>query len=722
MDGVNNLDVLLNGINFSVSPKTEGVTKTLAMLETSGYSQQVSTYRGAAVAETNPPQEPYLVIRPETQEKPFLCLNMIVKNESKIILRLLTSVRSIIDSICICDTGSTDNTVELIRGFMKEHGIPGTVISEPFRDFGYNRTVALNAAKEWGVYALLLDADMKLVIHPGFDKRELTADGYNVLQKNGGLDYYNIRIVRLEKGVRCVSPTHEYYDFPPGCKTEQLKTLSIDDIGDGGAKADKFERDIRLLKGGLIAEPNNGRYYFYLANSYRDAGKTEDAIVAYKKRVELGGWNEEVFYAAYECGNMYARLGNHAEAVAWWLDAFQRHSGRSESLYEIVKHYRITGKQQIAQLFLDRAIRIPYPKNDVLFIRAAVYNYLMDYEQSILSYYTGTAYNHRALFRLMEHEDVRQNVMENYKFYQRCLAKRADVRKWNFNGSVEKVVGGRLDTFTSSSPCLFVDERGGYSLNIRYVNYKIRADGGYDFRHTDGKITTLQLFHRLDAGMNIVSTHWISDVANPERRYQGVEDCKVIACDGSLRFIGTVENEQGKITVGEGVYDPSGSMLLPTSLRSPFGRECEKNWCYFHDTCYFQDALRVVYEWSPLRIGTVSSGALVLTEPQVDVPPFFKHVRGSTHGCVFGDEIWFLCHIVHYVTPRHYYHLFVVLDKATSKYKRCSTLFKFEGDCIEYALGLIVEQERILISYSQMDRTSNVLEIPRSVVESEYMV
>jgi hypothetical protein len=72
------------------------------------------------------------------------------------------------------------------------------------------------------------------------------------------------------------------------------------------------------------------------------------------------------------------------------------------------------------------------------------------------------------------------------------------------------------------------------------------------------------------------------------------------------------------------------------------------------------------------------------------------------------------------VTPRHYYHLVVVLDRATLKYKRCSTLFKLEGDCIEFALGFLVEPTRLLISYSQMDRTSRILEVPREAFERDY--
>ena len=53
-----------------------------------------------------------------------ICLNMIVKNESKIITRLFDSVLPIIDCYCICDTGSTDNTKEMITNYFKEKNIP----------------------------------------------------------------------------------------------------------------------------------------------------------------------------------------------------------------------------------------------------------------------------------------------------------------------------------------------------------------------------------------------------------------------------------------------------------------------------------------------------------------------------------------------------------------------------------------------------------------------
>ena len=109
---------------------------------------------------------------------PTICLNMIVKNESKVILRLLQSVLSIIDAYCICDTGSTDDTVKIIEDFFQEKNIPGKIIHEPFINFSHNRNVALKACSGISDYVLLLDADMVLDIKK-FNKEQLNEYDYS---------------------------------------------------------------------------------------------------------------------------------------------------------------------------------------------------------------------------------------------------------------------------------------------------------------------------------------------------------------------------------------------------------------------------------------------------------------------------------------------------------------------------------------------------------------
>ena len=54
---------------------------------------------------------------------PKICLNMIVKNESKIIVRLLKSVLRFIDYFVIIDTGSEDDTIQTIHDFFEENEI-----------------------------------------------------------------------------------------------------------------------------------------------------------------------------------------------------------------------------------------------------------------------------------------------------------------------------------------------------------------------------------------------------------------------------------------------------------------------------------------------------------------------------------------------------------------------------------------------------------------------
>jgi tetratricopeptide (TPR) repeat protein len=641
--------------------------------------------------------------------KPLIVLNMIVKNESKIIVRLIQSVLSIIDSYCICDTGSTDNTKELIEQTMKEAGKPGEVYVEPFKNFGYNRSHALKRADDWGDYALLLDADMKLVITDKFSATDLKKDGYSIIQKGGDISYYNTRFIKLRIGAKCTGPTHEYYDFPKGSDSGQLDTVYIEDIGDGGSKADKFTRDVKLLSDALIEEPNNERYHFYLAQSYKDSGKPEEAIKHYKRRVELGGWHEEVFFSLLQIGHLYNNLNEKEKAVYYWLEAYGTHPKRAESIYEIVKYYRFIGKHRLAYEFYEIGRKIPYPKDDVLFIRTDVYKHLFEYEFSILAYYLNKPVDHKKYLDLIFSGHMKHNVFENYKFYHIKLVDLPGASVIDFSETVTKTIGGRDDTFVSSSPSL-LKMGGGYLMNVRYVNYKIHPDGSYKFMHNDGKITTLQKTVILDKDMKTLQTAWIDKVHDTNLRYQGVEDVKIFQNDGKLVFLGTVEHPvTHNVTVGYGIYD--SDMLKPTSCISPTGNGCEKNWVYCAN-----DKTHVVYSWNPLTIGRLENDTFVSETSDTAVPDFFRDVRGSSNGFTFGDEIWFLCHVVHHSSPRQYYHIIVVLDKMSLKFKRHSILFKFNGKPIEYSLGLIVEDERICMSYSQNDSTSAIVSVPMTTV------
>jgi hypothetical protein len=161
-------------------------------------------------------------------------------------------------------------------------------------------------------------------------------------------------------------------------------------------------------------------------------------------------------------------------------------------------------------------------------------------------------------------------------------------------------------------------------------------------------------------------------------------------------------------------------------VETPYNKECEKNWVFYNDS---EGNTNIIYGWYPLTIGKIndndnynenndSNPKLEITKTK-QMPTYFQNVRGSSNGCEIKDEIWFLCHVVEYCQPREYYHFFAVFDKKTMDIKRWSHLFKFEGEKIEYALGLIVEEKRIIISYSKWDSSPTIGIYDREKVEKD---
>jgi glycosyltransferase involved in cell wall biosynthesis len=219
---------------------------------------------------------------------PTLCLCMIVKNEAKVIRRALESVLPHIDHWVICDTGSTDGTPGIIRSMLKD--IPGELHHTAWKNFGYNRTEVISLAKGKSDYVLVMDADMVLNVKAPF-RQKLEHDFYEI-RYEGPMDYCQPMLVSSRHNWRYVGVTHEYIVADTAGPWDFLPEISLSHFGDGGSRSDKFERDIKLLTQGLLDEPDNERYMFYLAQSYRDLGQYAQALEWYSKRVTAGSWEE----------------------------------------------------------------------------------------------------------------------------------------------------------------------------------------------------------------------------------------------------------------------------------------------------------------------------------------------------------------------------------------------------------------------------------------------
>ena len=293
----------------------------------------------------------------KSKTEPTICLNMIVKNESKIIERLLDSVINLIDSYCICDTGSRDDTIIIITNYFKKRNINGKIIQEPFKNFSHNRNIALQECIGMSEYVLLLDADMLLKIGDNFNKSELTSDYYYIFQGSDSFYYQNVRIIKNNGLYKYCSATHEYINIPStsieGAIFNKNK-LFIQDIGDGGSKSNKFKRDIKLLEKGIKDEKDNARYYFYLANSYRDIGNYDKAKTTYLQLLQMNGWIQEKYCSCISLGNIYKHKKEYNTATKYWLNAIDYDNDRIEGVVNAVEYYRINEQHLLVNLLYNK--------------------------------------------------------------------------------------------------------------------------------------------------------------------------------------------------------------------------------------------------------------------------------------------------------------------------------------------------------------------------------
>ena len=320
--------------------------------------------------------------------KPTLTLCMIVKNESHIILECLNSVYKYIDYWVICDTGSTDNTKEIITNFFKEKGIPGEIHDHEWKDFGHNRSLAFKAAEGKADYAWVIDADDYLegeLILP----QTTEVDSYALRIKRGSFFWWRNQVFKLDSKWEYKGVLHEY----AACEKQNAKIIKLDGNYNicartmGGARnvgispVEKYSRDAEVLEKAMLEDPTNTRHQFYLAQSYFDSQQWDKSDEAYRKRVEMGGWEEEVFYSLYRIA-MIAAITNKTfgEIKEKFLMAWNYRPIRAEPLYQIAKMYRMVNQPRLAYLYSSMAKTMPYPKFDILFIDEDIYRWQCDDE------------------------------------------------------------------------------------------------------------------------------------------------------------------------------------------------------------------------------------------------------------------------------------------------------------------------------------------------------
>lgn len=654
----------------------------------------------------------------------------IIRQESKIIERCLESLLPITDYFVISDTGSSDNTVEVVESFLKKHKKKGKVFQDTWVNFGHNRSLSVTNAQQWlkeenidlsTNYLITIDADMLLEISSTFTKDSLKNSlVWMIRQKNPSIVYYNTRLFRADLVTKCVSVTHEYWQCEnvdgKGEQPYKLETISIDDRNDGGCKSDKFERDIRLLTQGLIDEPDNVRYLFYLAQSYFDTGDYENAIKYYTKRVDAGGWIEEMMIACLRLGEIYMRLKQPDKAIMAWSNGYQVNPYRSETIVRMANYFRNIGKNELSLLYLRQMARMDYPKDQVLFIEHKVYEYGLFEECSISCCYVGNkdCGLHACNYLLLKKDGdqaLKQMCLQNIYFYLKPF-NWSNYQKLELN-DINK------DIWKSSSSSLLLN---GKHVNgvIRAVNYSMNQQFQYtirdpqsivrtknywvNFKKDDKGVLTLKSCNEIECNVPTIRSSHIS----------GLEDLKIVNCGKRIFGLATSfehsKHNHPSIVITHLEQDKSGKMIITKVVPTHYEEDkTQKNWAPF----WYNNRFCAIYSHHPLIIldlnaDTGNSTYLVNKYTEYDL----SDMRGSASPIQMKNGDWLvLVHEVVQKDTRKYYHR-ILKYSPTWDLLEISNPFYFQKLFVEFSLSMYLEKENLFIPFSTEDNTTEIVTIP----------
>jgi glycosyltransferase involved in cell wall biosynthesis len=634
---------------------------------------------------------------------------MIVKNEMANLDRCLASIADHISCWVIADTGSTDGTQTFIQDYFDKRNIPGELHAIPFDNFEQARNEALELAYASPVkydYLLFTDADMELVVEDRTFRHRLEAPGYRLIQRAGSeLSYWNVRLVKRGLGARYYGVTHEYLDVPGDVR--ELRGIWFNDHASGSNRVHKFERDIRLLLDGLKRDPENARYYFYLAQSQLDAGLYAEAAATYARRAAMGGWDEEAWYARLQQARCLLALKDEAGFLREAMVAFNRRPQRAEPLYDLARYYRERSMNDASVLFCEAGLALPPPGEDILFIDDSVYATGLLEEYSIVANYSNDPdrkeRGHAACEYLTLSRNAPQRTRDLARSNLRFYIEQASAIMPSFN---PRPVGfASPDGYHPMNPSI-TRCRDALFLNQRVVNFTLT--GTNYSTQSDAPVHTRNFLLHLNAELDVERSWEIlppQDLPPPQfHEVRGFEDMRLIEWRSELWCVSNVREllEQGwcqqvLARIEESTDD--SCVLTDWSVISDPGRH-EKNWMPQVEG----NRLRFIYSCDPTQLMDEYGELITETKSPLQGDAF----RGGSQAVSFDDGWLTLVHEVCFATnQRIYMHRFVWFDDA-SFLQKVSRAFYFVEKGIEFAAGMAWHSngKHLLISFGVADSQS----------------
>lgn len=299
-------------------------------------------------------------------------LVMIVKNAGPNFKEILEKNIPYIDRWTILDTGSTDDTVQIIQDTLSSK-VRGKLYQEPFIDFGTTRNRALELAGTSCKFTLMLDDTYYIVGDlRGFlneVRSDQFSDSFSLYITSEDVQYVSNRLLKSKRKLKYLFKIHEVIQEADNINViVPIQRASIHDHQSDYMQTRTRERktlDLKLLFESVKEEPDNPRHYYYIAQTYVGMENWEMAYKYFIQRVyhPNDGFLQEKIDACFEAARTAQfRLNQPWEQVKpLYEKAYAMDPSRPDSIYFLAIYEYLSGKNKEAYQLFKQAFEIGYP-------------------------------------------------------------------------------------------------------------------------------------------------------------------------------------------------------------------------------------------------------------------------------------------------------------------------------------------------------------------------
>ncbi len=291
-----------------------------------------------------------------------VCVYAITKNEEKFVQRWYDSMKEA-DKVIVLDTGSTDNTVKLLKELGAEVHVKEI---KPWRfDVARNESLALIPRE----YEICVCTDLDEVFEAGWKEKvvacwndEVTRLRYNY---NWSFDEYGnpatsflINKIHKNGAYKWTHPVHEV--LTPLVKEQEIycEGITVNHYPDRTKSRGSY---LPLLELSVEEDPEDDRNMHYLGREYMYYKMWDKSIETLKKHLSLkkATWKDERCASMRFIARCYYAKKESEEAKNWYLKAIDEAPYLRESYIELAYIYYEEKNYLDAYINLKRALEIP---------------------------------------------------------------------------------------------------------------------------------------------------------------------------------------------------------------------------------------------------------------------------------------------------------------------------------------------------------------------------